>query len=198
VPDVLKQPLGKRARMRDSLQDTFEAQVTRLAGFLERTQNIRAWHQAMHTAVIEHLAQQAALGAGRHLKKSEVKHVGEAIIEHSAYLSRFADEVAAKRLIGKPLSSTQIAARASQYSGAGRGLWYRMSEQAAGEDVVIVYRARDDDRTCPECLEAARNSPYASGAGPMPGATCRGRSRCRCTREVRHDKRLAKQLRKAA
>jgi hypothetical protein len=63
MPDPLKQPLSKRARLRDALQDRFEAQVTRLANGIDKA-GVRGWHASMQLAVFEHYSQQAALGAG--------------------------------------------------------------------------------------------------------------------------------------
>lgn len=197
MSDPLKAPLSKRGRHRDRLQDGFEATAVRLATMLERSGDVRAWQAGMSTAIQEHMAQQAALGLGRMPKRAEVKRIAEGMVEQTAYLSKFADEVAAKRLVGRPMSSAGIAARAAQYSGAGRALWYEMAERESENDVIYVYRARDDGRACDRCLEAARNSPYLPGQGAMPGSICRGHGRCRCTREIRHDKRVAKELRKA-
>ncbi len=56
-----------------------------------------------------------------------------------------------------------------------------------GRGWVVDYISRDDVRTCTNCLEAQRQGPYLPGQGPMPGAVCLGRHRCRCRREYRYD-----------
>lgn len=189
--------------MRDKVQDDFEAGVRDLAARLQQSEDVAGWQRGMQVAVARYLVQQASLGAGRPVLRDTMRaldwQVADRITQQQAYLSRFAEEVAAKALVGRPLSPEQIAARATMYSGAGRALWFEGSErvQDGGQDTVVYYRSRDDAGTCDRCLEAQRGSPYAPGAGPMPGAICRGRGRCRCVREPRTDKQQAARLREA-
>lgn len=196
MPDLAGLSLFARGQLRDGEQEAYAGQVRQLAEMLERTGNVRAWQLGMQVALIDHLAKQTLLGSGRKLRKAEKERIADVVKVQTAYLARFADEVALRRLIGEPLSTTTIAQRAALYAGAGRAAWFRGSEADADRHVVYDYLSRDDGHTCTPCVQAEERGPYLPGVGPMPGEACWGTYRCRCRRAARIDKKMAKQLRK--
>lgn len=131
------------------------------------------------------------LGAGRGLTASELAVVDARVRAQLAYLSRFADEVALRRLDEvplAPLSEEAVGARLSLYGGEARASFYAARERDAAGGYVVDYVAADDGGTCSPCLRAMINSPYLPDDvdTPYPGRVCRGRGRCRCRRELRY------------
>lgn len=123
-------------------------------------------------------------------------------LEQAAYLQRFTEQIAGARLAAahpdlfpdgaRSMTFEQIAARHAMYTGAGRALYFALAEEsesgeAGGAGWVVLYHARDDDRTCSPCHQAEQGSPYLPGTGPMPGDVCLGGGACRCSREMIYD-----------
>lgn len=179
----------------NTIQAQFERQVRQLATQLASNQiTIAQWQAQMIAQMQQHMAQQMAAASGlTTLNARQLQTMNRIMQEQTAFLSRFADEIAGRQGLGSPFSEAYLANRAEQYGGVGRGLFYQESELSLleraeiGPDVVIDYESRDDRRTCSPCLEAERNGPYLPGQGPMPGEVCLGRNRCRCVRRPRAD-----------
>lgn len=178
-----------RARYRDQLQRDFEKQTTGLARSVTSGKiSVAEWQRRMGDAVHNHTVRQAALGkGGTHTKAHVIRDLDPKVRADLTYLQRFADEIALGLATGKPMSANAIASRSSLYAGTGRAEWFRQHEAAeARPGYVVRYRARDDGGTCEPCRKA--DGLYLPGQGNYPGEICRGRSRCRCRRELVYDR----------
>lgn len=181
---------GNRDRARDRLRARYVVEVRAYAAAVAAGDlSVAEWHALSRDTACDNLAEMAVLGAGSAaLARPLLPGLHHAAQEQTAYLSRFADGVAAGRLLGMAWSVGAIAARAALYAGAGYGWFFRARESAqGGVGYVVDWVAHDDDRTCQACLAAERNGPYLVGQGPMPGSVCYGGGRCRCRRETRYD-----------
>lgn len=182
----LGQSEATRAKFRDALQKDFEKQSAALAESVASGKlSVGRWQRNMADAVSNHTIRQAALGRGKSHTKAEVQRTLVPKVQADlAYLQRFADEIALREAMGNPMSAKAIAARAGLYAGTGRAEWFAQNESAAAirPGMVVRYRARDDNGTCRPCRKA--EGYYLPGTGPLPGAICEGRSRCRCTRQL--------------
>ena len=173
---------------REALRDRYEVEVQVLAERLARGEmTLAEWQAAMSAAVRTHLYAQALAGGDGSLTAEERAAVAAAAALQMAYLSRYADALAAALLLGGALTADYLANRALLYAGAGWSWWFRTSEREGQRGIVYDYISRDDDRTCEPCLVAEESGPYLSGQGPMPGEVCAGRGRCRCVRVERYD-----------
>lgn len=176
-----------KARAVDAAQARFEREAKSLAGRLANgSLSVREWHAKQGALTIQHMVEQATLGAGRRLTPSELARLAPEVQKQTLYLSRFADKVSVSKLAGQPMSAEAVASRAQLYAGAARGEHYKAKEQQQGDGYIYEYISRDDGGTCSNCYTASRNGPYLAGVGPMPGQVCRGRGRCRCRREARY------------
>lgn len=184
----------------NALQGAFEREVARrtallfappdlatlggLPGSAHRSAgNVRRWHVAMRQALAEDTLAAATLGRGRALTALELAAVQTQVATQALYLERFAGEVSARALVGRPLSEKQIAARARMYGGAPRGEYWRAAAAEARPDLLLDFNAADDRGTCGPCASAAAGSPYRADdpSLPLPGVVCAGRGLCRCT-----------------
>lgn len=172
----------------DQVQDEFERIVRGLASrYSTGLMSLPTWQAEMLTAMRQHTAQQMMVGSRRTgLSPSQLTRLDEIMRSEGAFLSRFADQIAAQGLTGALMSEAQIANRAALYGGVGRGEAFRWAE-GTQTGYVVDYISRDDIRTCSACITAQMNGPYLSGQGPFPGQVCFGRSRCRCYRRLRYD-----------
>lgn len=211
APGALGLDYDARRGLLNSALDTFGAEAdrrTRLlfstpeeAGAARRSAgSVRRWHLALREAVAEDLMAAARLGFGPgDLPPATLARLNAIIAEQQAYLSRFADEVAAHRMLVQEgvavearvagrYTEKAIAARARSYQGAARSAFYAIGEAAEaerlGEGWVAEYEAVDDGGTCSPCLSAELNGPYLPSEGPMPGRECLGRGHCRCVRTL--------------
>ena len=150
---------------------------------------MRRWHTAMRSAVRDDLLRMAQLAKGGPLDAQDLNRLGDAWVEQQGYMLRFAEEVAAKEVLGEPMSEAQIKQRMKMYAGHGYSEYWRTRSEEAGAGYVIVYRAVDDGGTCGDCLDAEMRGPYPAGTPhPVPGAsTCQGRGHCRCHLELSYD-----------
>lgn len=107
----------------------------------------------------------------------------EAVQGEAAYISRFSDELAIRRMTGAEPSAAAIVARLAIYGALARVGMFVLFERREGDAVGWVYQyiAVDDRGTCGPCVGA--QGYYLAGQGPMPGEVCLGRGRCRCKRE---------------
>lgn len=180
--DILTIIIRRQPPTRDQLQDAFQARA-RVMALLP----VPEWHESMRDHVRDHVLGQYALGLGRELRTADLRAIEGDVLTQLGYLSRFADERAAKELAGVPLSDAQIVARNELYSGAGRAAWFRGHEQSFGDGYVFDYQSRDDGGVCSPCLTAEQRSPFLAGRGVFPGSVCLGRGHCRCVRTERYD-----------
>jgi hypothetical protein len=176
VGEIFTLSLRERIAVREVLQDDFIKSAQTLAHDLAATGDVKAWQAEFNTLVRNNILQQAAIGAG---KPVAVKEVSPIIREQSAYASRFADEIAVKKIADDPVSSDSIAARSAQYAGQGRSEWYLGAETPG---TLYQYVSVGDKGVCGPCDEAEAGSPYGAGQGPFPGTTCSGHGNCRCER----------------
>jgi hypothetical protein len=181
-------PLTTRIFTIDELQTAFERQTRSLARQLGAGQlDLAGWQTAMQTELRQHLTAQTMAGLGRDtLTPRELARLNTLARQETAYLARFADQIAIAQAQGTPLSVAQIGARSELYAGAGRGEFFRAVETSAiadgriGPGNVVRYVAIGDANTCSPCLAAVGY--YLPGEGPVPGQVCRGHGRCRCRR----------------
>lgn len=181
----LNRSIVARAAQRERLQNQFEKQVAGLAKSVARGDiKVAVWQQRMADAISNHSLRQAALGRGATMSKAEaIRFSNERIRPQLAFLQRFADEIALGKATGEPLTAAQIASRAALYAGDGRAAWFQEHERRdARPGYVAKYRARDGGGTCSNCLAAVGT--YLPGEGVQPGEACKGKGRCRCTREL--------------
>lgn len=181
----------------DMIQNHHAAEAARLADDLAAGRlTVSAWQAAARRLNQTTIRAMVELAGGAGGSYAEI--VRSVQIEQAAYLQRFAEQIAATRIRtahpdlfppGRNLSFEQIAARLAMYSGAGRGLYFGISEaeESEGAGWIAIYHARDDSGTCSPCRAAAAGSPYLPGAGPMPGDVCLGGGACRCWRELVFD-----------
>jgi len=172
----------------NQVQDEFERIVRGLASrYSTGLMSLPTWQAAMLSAMRQHTAQQMMVGSRRTgLSPSQLTRLDEIMRSEGAFLSRFADQIAAQGLTGALMSEAQIANRATLYGGVGRGEAFRWAE-GTQTGYIVDYISRDDYRTCSACISAQMNGPYLPGRGPFPGQVCFGRSRCRCYRRLRYD-----------
>lgn len=181
---------GRRERGRDRLRGRFIIEARAYAGAVASGDlTVAEWQGLSSDVTRDYTVEMAVLGAGSLAAAlTLLPSLNRSVQEQTAYLSRFADGVAAGSLLGMAWSVGAIAARAALYAGAGYGWFFRAQEASQGRvGYVVDWRAHDDDRTCQACLAAERDGPYLVGEGPMPGSVCYGGGRCRCTREARYD-----------
>lgn len=172
----------------DQVQDEFERIVRGLASrYSTGLMSLPTWQAEMLLAMRQHTAQQMMVGSRRTgLSPSQLTRLDEIMRSEGAFLSRFADQIAAQGLTGALMSEAQIANRAALYGGVGRGEAFRWAE-GTQTGYIVDYISRDDYRTCSACISAQMNGPYLPGRGPFPGQVCFGRSRCRCYRRLRYN-----------
>lgn len=163
--------------MRETLQDSFQIRAATLAKRYAAGGALRDWQGAFREAVVDNIIQQQAVGGGRVPTLAQVR---AATLEQSAYVARFADEVALKALAGEAPSYFQMAARAALYAGAGRAEGYRAEAELYPEGGAVTYTAVDDEGTCQPCLDA-EGTYSVSEPFPTPGDVCEGYGNCRCT-----------------
>lgn len=174
----------------NAVQDEFERIVRGLAGrYSTGLMSLPTWQAEMLTAMRQHTMQQMMVGSrSTVLSPDQLTRLAEIMRSEGAFLSRFADQIAAQGLTGALMSEAQIANRAALYGGVGRGEAFRWGEAAGVQSGYVVdYVSRDDYRTCSACISAQMAGPYLPSQGPMPGQVCYGRSRCRCYRRLRYD-----------
>jgi hypothetical protein len=167
------------------LQERFAENVRGYAKQLAESGNLPKWQASMSQTVQEHIIQQSLMGRLRPLTAEEITTLDSVIKTEQAFLSRFADETAARLLQDNPFSEEYIGSRSEQYNGEARAEFFRAKEEDAGEDEVFDYVSVDDNGTCQPCLDAEAASPYLAGEGNFPGSVCDGGGFCRCTRERR-------------
>jgi hypothetical protein len=176
----------------DMIQDYHATQAGDLAEDLAAGRlSIEDWQRRVRTLNQSVTRAMAELGAGRDLRGMRDRLTAIQRTQ-AAYLQRFAEQIAARRLIAANpqlfptgaagLTVNQIAARVRLYTGAGRALFFEGAEQDRQGDAgwVIRYEARDDPDTCSPC--SAAEGYYLPGEGPYPGDVCLGAGNCRCVR----------------
>lgn len=193
-PSKVEKALGQltgaqRETLSGRAQDRFEADMARITGKLMTSGDLRAWQRESGARILQHLVEQRTLGVGRPLRDSDLRALSIEAQRQTAYLSRFADQLAIRGLQGRVMSAQAITNRAVMYGGAGRAAFYdgEQTREAARGGVVVYYRAVDDGRTCPRCHAAEAGSPYLAGAAPLPGQQCLGHGRCRCRLDYRYE-----------
>lgn len=198
---VLIQRFSRDGRRELSIRtlEEFDDNVFRAARSFMRGQiPVFTLHANFLDEVVNDLYREATLGLGRELLPSELARLRRTIVEQSAYLQRFMDEVAFRNIIGNPYSEKYILARIKQYKGEGITQFYRFAETSleSRNDTIIRYISVDDGGTCHKCIAAQNGGPYLPGRGPMPGSdTCLGRGHCRCRREPETNPAEARRLR---
>lgn len=185
-------PERKRDQLARDFRDLFFEEASwRTARMLFSGQyddGLRRWQVAAREMVRDDIMSMAAMGKGRPLTTADLNRLGEEWKRQQAYLQRFAEEVAARRAAGNPMTQKQIAARLKQYAGAGYSKYWRERGRQYGEGAVVRYISVDDPSTCSRCRSAEDDSPYpATRPFPLPGGdTCRGRGHCRCRLEFEY------------
>jgi hypothetical protein len=170
----------RRARFREVLQDRF---IEKVKGLAKRKASgglaMSDWQRAMSGEIRSHIIQQVAIGSGR---IPVANALTEAVGLQDAYLSRWADELTIKTLMGNPASELGMMARAALYAGVGRAEGYKAEAELYPEGGAVTYTAVDDSGTCQPCLDAEGTYDLRDPF-PTPGAVCEGYGNCRCTLE---------------
>jgi hypothetical protein len=178
----------------DGLQAEFERRIEALADRLAAgTMTIPQWQRAMLREISAYQRAAVIVGSGQLEPDGYLAgQLDDAGRRQTAYLSRYADQIAATPLTGAAaFTALYLANRSRSYGGLGRGLFHRSLEYQAGNDGeigagwVVEYVARDDNRTCGPCIEA--QGYYLPGSGPYPGEVCAGGGACRCERILIYD-----------
>jgi len=199
----------------DRVQDAHAALSESLANELTAGRLPVARWQAAQRALNAHtLSVMAATGSPR-MTADLQQRIAATEQEQAAYLQRFADQLAARKLAEAlpedddqregllralvAMGAAYIARRAASYSGAARGVFFRALESGdvgpmggGRSGWVIAYRVNHDESLCSACLDA--EGYYLPGDGPMPGEVCLGGGQCRCWREDVYDPVLWAQL----
>lgn len=164
--------------------DEADRRTARLLFSDRYTDGMRRWQVAAREMMRDDLMALAAMGQRRPLSADDLNRLGRVWRRQQAHLQRFAEEIAAREALGRPMTEKQIAARLRQYAGAGYSEYWRgMVQQYVGRfGYVVVYNSVDDGGTCSRCREAEDGGPYLPGTShPLPGGdTCLGRGHCRC------------------
>lgn len=185
VSGVAATTYAQKIAATDLLQSEFELRARALAARLSVGDiSLAEWHAGMISEVRQNAINQMRLAAGRRiLRQAQRERLDQLMLRQSAYLQRFADQLASRFGRGLIPSEAQVAMRSALYGGFARAEFFAQAEVEAGYDYgwVFQYIAVDDDRTCGPCLSA--EGYYRAGEGPMPGEICLGRSYCRCRRE---------------
>lgn len=174
-------------RIRLGLSDLFEEAMRPVSGILTNMDpDIRRWHDSMGRVIRDNAYSMAEAALGRRLFETEANRIRDSLSSQFGYLERFADEIAFRRLIGRPMSEAQIYDRSRQYAGFAVGLFYRLREEPFRRQrgYVAKYIPVDDGGTCRPCHDAGVEMYYLPGEGPMPGEVCVARGKCRCRRII--------------
>lgn len=181
-------PLWQRNKAHTRLAEQMEQQVNLYVPSAEAG-NVRLWHIDMAAAIRAAILRQASAGTGMTLTGPMVGEVDGEIRRQMAWLYYFAGAVAARSLVGRPMSAGQIGWRSRLYGGSPWAMFYRAQETMGdnSEGWVVYYDAVDDRNTCRPCRQAELDGPYLPGTGPMPGDVCEGGGACRCRRRAVYD-----------
>lgn len=166
----------KVRQARETLQDTFQIRAATLAKRYTAGGSLKDWQGAFRGSVVDNIIQQRAVGSGRIPTTAQV---GKVTLEQSAYVSRFAEELALKKLAGEAPSYFQMAARSALYAGVGRAEGYRAEAEGMPAGTIAQYVANDDGRACGPCSDAEGGYPIDEPF-PLPGEVCDGYGHCRC------------------
>jgi hypothetical protein len=194
---------SERLRARRLLPLRFEESTATLAAQVANGGiSLARWQPALYAAQAGYAMQMTTGGYGAMPPLGLRDVVDAGIKAQIPFIERFGLQILAQRLIGARMSAAVIAGRSALYGGLGWGSWFKGNEERvlrpqapgivprradASTGWVVYYRARDDNRTCGPCHEAAAKGPYLPLEGPFPGDVCKGRGRCRCTRETVYD-----------
>jgi hypothetical protein len=188
---ILLATLAGRALLRDRLQTKFEDRAAARAA----QPSLAQWQKGFKDDIARYITDQAVLGDRGTVSAERLQSISDIVQQQQAYLSRFADQRAARALTGDEMTDAYIAARSQLYSGQGRAEWFKgVEDEEATPDTVVYYEAVGDASTCNACLHAEAGSPYLPGKGPYPGEVCDGHGYCRCERRPVHDPELARIL----
>lgn len=171
-------------RVRDLLATRFDETVTRVAA--RAASSVPTFQRGMADAVTTYALAQATAGAGTPLDDAQLGRVQTANRRNLAFLALFALQIAARSVLGRPMSYEQIRSRGRMYSGVGTEQYSRAQEDGLQRDWVIRYISRDDPRTCSAC-GSYHNTVWLPGEGPYPGSVCYGGGRCRCIRVLEYN-----------
>jgi len=183
--------------LRERLQDRFQSEARRLTEALYDGSKLGIWQRGMSDLIRDNILQQAQVGLGDVITAERLAELIPGIQEQQAFLSRFADEIRARDLIGQPMSLGEARNRAELYAGAGRAEWFRSDMSITGEEgTVIDFISQDDESTCQDCLAADSSGPYLHDDPtlPIPGSVCLGGGRCRCELRERYAPEEARRL----
>jgi len=199
----------------DRVQDTHAALSESLADQVAAgTLPVAQWQTAQRALNAHTLQVMAATGNPR-MTADLQSRIADTEREQAAYLQRFADQLAGRRLAEAlpeddedrdglllaliAMTAGYIAHRAASYSGAARGVFFRALESGdvgpmgGGRDGwIIAYRVNHDESLCSGCLDA--EGYYLPGDGPMPGDVCLGGGLCRCVRVPVFDEAMYRRL----
>jgi len=184
--------LGRSFRSRiETSFDFIERHNSRAGEIVSRLtrqdRGVRNWHRNMSETISVHLVEMATFGNGRILGRAQLTSLEPVMLEQASFLARFADELAFRRLIGRPMSQGRILDRSRQYASRGIEQFYRFMEGSYIRGVVVDYIPVDDGGTCFPCHSSGLEGPYLPGQGPFPGLICVAKGKCRCRRVPRFD-----------
>lgn len=180
-----------RERLRNHLRGDYERTMRHYAKGLSEGGHVGEWHAAMTREQRAYIARQMTAGLGRALATKEVDTVNQLSQQQQRFLQGFANEVSARRILGRDFSLGYLINRSLQYGGVGWATWFRGNEivTGQGDGKVIQYIAIDDGNTCSPCRQAQEAGPYLPGAEgiPYPGEICQAHGLCRCQHKIVYD-----------
>jgi hypothetical protein len=109
---------------------------------------LRRWQVAMREAMRDDLMAMAAAGKGHPLHEDDLNRLGRVWRRQQSHLQRFAEEIAARREAGNPMTEKQIKARARMYAGAEYSAFWRFASEEKGQGWVVDWHSQDDGGVC--------------------------------------------------
>ncbi len=195
---------ARRTDAADQVMNQFGAEAERLAHqFADGRIPVAQFQQRLGELTRQHLLAESYLGARQYGRMTAA--INQVMQTQSAYIQRFADQLALRRLntaaggvLNLPdFSVDYLTQRINLYAGPGRAMFFRALEAlGAGDESgvgwVVRYVAIDDSGTCSPCHNA--QGVYLPGTGPYPGEICLGGGACRCRRVPERDLAIYLQL----
>lgn len=208
-------PIEGRLKQRNPIVEEYYREAARIAKLYHLSP--KRFHREAMSAVQSALSRLVGVGAGVSLSSEEtarilsmrqaqrldqiekimrrqeritnelIDRLNQDLLTQSAYLKRFASEMSARKLSGRPMSEDQVRRRLESYAGFAGHHFHRMLERGIEEGWVVDYVSMDDPFVCSPCLAAERAGPYLPGRGIFPMQVCLGMDRCRCERIPRYD-----------
>ena len=176
------QSSSQQQRAQRLLRQQYNNQANQLALSVGRARiPVPSWQSGMMAAVQSYSLQMAIAGAGALPSRAVQQVVNGRVAAQQPYLTRFATQIYARKVVGREMGTLAIAARAEKYGGTGWGSFFVGQGDDAHFGYVERWDTQDKGQVCRVCSPRDGQT-YLPGEGPMPGWDCLGTCRCRRTR----------------